>query len=142
MYDFKRITMEDLNFRDDDFTDCKVSLSDYGWSTYTIKIQLALKDNTFVIVEEEYTLFNTSDFKLKHIEGDTVEELTFVGDSDWVIRHLTQQFESHIKNFESDECPTNTELCLNQYNEIVDLYRIVEANLPKRRTYLKGEEND
>jgi len=142
MYGFTRITMEDLNLENDDFTSCKVSLLDYGWSSYTIWIQLALKDNTFVIAEEEYALFKTSEFKLKHIEGDTVEELTFVGDSDWVIRHLKQQLESHIKNFDNDECPTNTELCLNQYNEIVGLYRIVEANLPKRRTYLKGEEND
>ena len=143
MYIFKQINgPEDLNWDNDDCVDSAICLSDYGWSTYTIKIQFQLIDKSYIILEEVYSLCATSQYKLKHIVGNDVEELEFTSISGWVIRHLKQQLESHIENFDNDECPTNVDLCINQYNEIVSEYRIVEANLPKRRTYKRGEKNN
>lgn len=142
MYEFKEISEKDLNWDNDDCVYSLVQLSDYGWSTYTIKIQLQLTDKSYLILEENYSLAATSEYILKHIVGDDIEELEFTSISGWAIRHLKQQMKSHIDNFDNDECPTNVELCISQYNEIVSEYRIVEANLPKRRTYKKGEENE
>ena len=139
-YEFKEISEKDLNWDNDDSLVSEVCLSDYGWSTYTIKIQFQLADRSYVVLEEEYSLAATSQYKLKHIIGDNIEELEFTSISGWAERHLKQQLESHIANFDNDECPTNFDLCIEQYNEIVNEYRIVEANLPKRRTYKKGEE--
>lgn len=142
MYIFKQINgLEDLNEHDDNIVS-EIVLSDYSWSSYSIKMQFQLKDKSWIIAEENYDLFTTSEFKLKHIVGDEIEELTFVATSDFVLRHLKQQLETHLKNFDDSECPANYDLCIEQYNEIIDLYRMVEANLPKRRTYKKGEENN
>lgn len=133
----------DKNMIDDTASDCvsvNLTMTDYDWMTYHLKMRFILKDGTTHNVEEEYFGFDTADYTLRIIEGDTVSEVKFCATSEWVKRHIKEHLSAHLDTMDGTECFINdTETFIEEYNEIVALLSIARQNAPKEKTYKRGE---
>ena len=120
-----------------------LTMIDYDWSTYTLKMRFRLKNGVTLFLEEEYSAFDTSDYTLKKIEDDTITETKFGASSSWATRHIKQNLNRHSEVFDKAEWfISDIDLFIDQYNEIVDLLNVTEQNAPKTKTYTKGENDN
>lgn len=142
MYDFKEITIDDIDLEDDDCVTTEVTLLDYGWSTYRLKTQIKLVDKTYIIFEEEYTLTSIGTYVLKHINGDKIEEISFRTSSSFTLNHLREQLKAHLKYISSESAKLPmVELAISEYASVLKAYNMAKQDSPKKRTYKKKRNN-
>ena len=143
MSDFYGISISEIDMNACDCVDIQLTLNDYDWACYTLKMQFKLTDKTVLISEEEFDGFKTSRYVLKRINGDDVEEVEFSGKSDYAERHIKKNMERHLQVLDEDEWYINDiESLIEQYNEVCHLLQIVKEQAPKERTYKRGEKHD
>jgi len=136
----------DKNMLDNEVGDtvCVIlTMDDYDWATYNLKMHFRIKDGAILVLEEEYSAFDTADYKLKRIEGDTITETKFSATSEWATRHIKQNLNRHLDVFDKAEWFIgDTDLFIDQYNDIIALLCVAEQNAPQTKTYTKGENDN